>query len=205
MVADTIVWTGLLPVAERGSTHEVMIATYFNQEAPVPFYVRNKLNTQHLFTRVDGQAIAWKPFGDPEGGDIAMVEDAVKDDIGFIQATRRGSLEVITENEALSAIDAQDEAALTHEAAGRTITANVINRLADKTMGANLCIGPSPSKNKPCGDPVITHRADIGNVPPLCPRHKSLAGQYVPVEGTERNEDTGKVETAWKRVTVAKH
>lgn len=144
--------------------------------------------------------IVFAAAGDPEGGDIQLVNEAAAGTAVFQRAVARNILVVEGQDYPVDPVVAdhlrrQNELAEARAAKAAEAVAGSILKEADNDLLGTPCIGPDSRGAGMCGDLVSLPSKDKGTVPPLCERHRSLAGEYVSTEVA----DGDKVVTKWSR------
>lgn len=69
----------------------------------MPLTVRNMEKTNVVFSARDknGDSVEWKPFGDPDGGDVQQVPESLAQGVNFMRAVGLGILRVEDGDEVL--------------------------------------------------------------------------------------------------------
>lgn len=174
----------------------------------MPVAVRNEEGGPTVFSiPEDNIQIEWQGKGDPQGGDVQYVPDALLTNVQFDKVVRHGILVVVKdESAAQDAIDKQSTAYRDRaEAAASAATAS-IEQAANNDLVQATCIGPSNRGQGECGEPVAVREKDLrtNDAPVLCSRHASLAPQYARVETDQMIEsgDSLVPVTKWVRSQV---
>ena len=162
----------------------------------MPVLVRNKEAGPTVFSVPEaGIQLEWQGAGDPAGADVQYVPDELLQNIQFSKAIRQGIFTVETEADAEAEMDAQAAALQNRRAAAEASAVESIDQVVNNDMVQASCIGPANKGNGNCGEPVAVKEKEAANAPVLCPRHKSLAPQYVLTEADGK--------PAWVRTTLA--
>ena len=162
----------------------------------MPVLVRNKEAGPTVFSVPEaGIQLEWQGAGDPAGGDVQYVPDDLLKNIQFTKAIRQGIFAVETEADGQASVDAQAEAHQQKREAAAANAAAAIDVTVNNDLVQVECVGPANKGNGTCGEPVAVKEKEAANAPVLCPRHKSLAPQYVLTEADGK--------PAWVRTTLA--
>lgn len=143
----------------------------------------------------------WQAKGDPSGGDYQYVSEDVVATPAFAKAIQHGVLAVDTDEmspDVAAAFDRQMQVAKQRQQQAADAIADSLDRTSQVDMISLTCVGPGDIREKLCGDPVTVRENNAGDVVPLCPRHRSLAPQYVPTEDFDGDKHTIK----WVRVEI---
>lgn len=176
----------------------------------MPLLVQNNEPNTTVFSKVGMQPIVWAMAGDPNGGDVQRVPDNWADDIDFLNALDRGTLTLLdSSNPEISERLAKQSAVFRErrEAAASQQTA-VLDRRQDRDLTSVGCIGPHSNGRgvEDCGELVLLRAANLGEVPPLCGRHKHLINEFYLVEsgsaGESHTDRPAEKSRTWKRVTM---
>ena len=171
----------------------------------MPLLVRNTEANATVFSK-RGTSIVWAPSGDPMGGDLQRVPDDLQDDVDFLNSVERGLLviESASNPEVLDKIAAQSQVFQARRAQATSSVEASLDRRQDRDITQVSCIGPALNgRGGECGAPVLQRAAAVGEIPPLCSRHESLASQFYLAEsgspGENATESTpGAVKRQWK-------
>lgn len=176
----------------------------------MPLLVQNNASNVTIFSKGD-TTIIWSPEGDPMGGDLQRCPDSYADDIDFLKSLDVGLLKVISADkpEMMERLERQSQQYQERTQAAEARQEAVMDRKADRDIIAVTCIGPNTNGRglELCGAAVLVKAAAKGEVPPLCPRHQSLAPRFYSVptgskgEGATENSP-GKVSTTWKQAEM---
>lgn len=144
--------------------------------------------------------IVFAAAGDPEGGDIQLVNAAAAGTAVFQRAVARNILAVEgqdlpVDDVVIAHLRRQNELAEARAAKAAEAVADSIVKEADNDLIGTACIGPDGRGIGLCGDLVSVPSKHKGTVPPLCERHRGLAGQFVSTEVAEGD----KTVTKWSR------
>lgn len=139
--------------------------------------------------------IEWQAKGDPNGGDIIPVPPSIANTISFSRAIRRNILEVVTQEEADSALRRQQEKYLEAKNSREKSATELIDRDSNREIASKPCVGPQDRGNGKCEILVVVESEDQA---PLCTKHKHLRSQFV-----EREDwSSGKKVVLWDRVVL---
>lgn len=171
--------------------------------------IRNRKKNSVIVTLPGGhEPLMFFPLGDRNGADAVLVEDDVSKSVAVQNAIRQGLIELVNAddvNEVLDDIDSR--LASGHEMSAQATA--TIERVQNRDLVAQTCIGPGAREGLTCGATLIRSQAVLsGDAPPLCSSHESLSGQYFQTEvEVEPNPDdpTGPItKQVWKRVEVTR-
>jgi hypothetical protein len=165
----------------------------------MPFAVRNLEAGPAVFSDPTRNiALEWAGADDEDGNDIQQVPDELAQNVNFLRALQKGIFVVEEADEALrEALDKQTASWKRRTDEAKAATAATIDPEARNDLISMECIGPSQRAGVNCGTAVLVREKMIGEKPPLCERHKKLAGEYVMTQ-TDKIVD-GKAETKWSR------
>jgi hypothetical protein len=172
--------------------------------------VRNKMDGPTVLTPEFGKAhyIRWEGAGDPDGGDVQLVEAEAVRTVPFVRAVAQDILEVEDEDgEAAEILSGPVAAQLARQRAAaqaardraRAELEEIVEPASDRDIIGVGCIGPDTRGIGTCGDLVNIPEKEATTRPPLCVRHRMLAGQFVPSEDVDHD---GKSFTKWTRVAL---
>jgi hypothetical protein len=166
----------------------------------MPFAVRNLEAGPAVFSDPTRNiAIEWQGADDEDGGDIQQVPDELADNVNFLRALQKGIFEVEEAPEALrAALDKQTASWRRKSEQAKAQTEAALDPQANNDIIPTPCVGPGPRPGVQCGADVLIREKSKGERPPLCSKHKNLAGEYVITQG-EKIVD-GKAETLWTRM-----
>lgn len=143
----------------------------------------------------------WQAQGDPSGGDYQYVSEDVVATPAFAKAIQHGVLAVDPDEmspEVARAFSRQMEVAKDRQTRAAEEIAKTLDRSDNRDMITLTCVGPGEIKGHQCDAQVAVKEMNAGERVPLCPRHQSLAPQYVPTE----EFDGEKHKIKWVRVEV---
>lgn len=141
--------------------------------------------------------VRWEGAGDPQGQDWQYVPESYRQHPYFAESIRKGVLAIGTYEDATQALIAQDA----HHA-GSSLEADAaaaIHRPEVNDFLTVACIGPGTRQGLSCGLAVPIKQSNLKSTPPLCDNHSSLAGSYVPIEGSGPD---GLPQTTWAMTTM---
>lgn len=174
---------------------------------PVTVVARNRMDSiTVLASDIKGtHSVEWAASGDPAGDDIQYIPEAVLDSVAFKRALARGVVELMedaSDPEVVEALAKQVAAFERRQAGAQEDAQAMIDRPTSRDHVSVLCVGPDNRGTGTCGEAVAISEKLLKDVPPLCPKHKNLAHQYVPeIENTTRGEKVVE-ETKWIRVNL---
>lgn len=143
--------------------------------------------------------VEWQPAGDPNGGDIQVVPDAVAHSPAFTKLISRGIIEIEEADEEFKAAVERQNAAFERRLSGASAkAAEVMDPEAKNDMLSVPCVGPDGRGQGKCGAKVPVREKTMNDHAPLCSTHAHLAPQYVSEEVQEGTEKKIK----WVRVTL---
>ena len=169
----------------------------------MPFAVRNLEAGKSVFSDpIRNISLEWSGAGDVDGGDIQQVPDELAENVNFIRAMQKGIFEVEEAPEAIkTALEKQSASWRKQKAESAKVSAEAIDPEANNDLVPVPCVGPGPRAGINCGEAVLLREKTKDDKPPLCDRHKSLAGEYVMTEGDKIVN--GKAEVKWSRMGMA--
>lgn len=160
----------------------------------MPVMVRNKEAGPTVFSvPEDNIQVEWQGAGDPSGGDVQYVPDALVNNVQFSKAIRQGIF--VIETEAAAEIEAQAQAHQDRKAASEAAATSTIEVTTNNDLVQAPCVGPAARGNGTCDAPVPVRDKDKANAPVLCSRHASLAPQFALTEVDGQS--------VWVRTTLA--
>jgi len=145
--------------------------------------------------------LEFQAAGDPGGGDVHYISEEAMTLPAVVKGILHGTFAM--EEDTLSEIVAQSfqaqmvVAQRQREQAEQQIAAS-ITRTDNKDLLGTPCVGPSIQPGKACGESVAIREQELKETPPLCPRHVSMAGEYIPTD----DFDGEKHITRWTRATL---
>jgi hypothetical protein len=146
-------------------------------------------------------SVEWAASGDPSGDDIQYIPEAVLESVAFKRALARGVVELMDEEsdpEVVEALSRQVDAfRRRQDGAKENIQATIEKPTSRDTVSA-FCVGPDSRGIGTCEEAVAISEKLLKDIPPLCPRHKGLALQYVPEVDTTGEQ----AKTKWVRVNI---
>lgn len=145
-------------------------------------------------------SVEWGAKGDPAGDDIQFVPAEVVESVAFRKALARGVVELVDEEsdpEVAEALSRQVEAFKRRQEGAKEDVAVTIEKPTSRDTVSAFCVGPDTRDAGKCGEAVAISEKKLKDTPPLCPRHKHLATQYVP-EAVKGQEDR----MEWVRVSL---
>lgn len=143
----------------------------------------------------------WQAKGDPSGGDYQYVSEEVIATPAFAKAIQHGVLAVDADEmspDVAAAFAKQMQVAQDRKDRASREVAAALDRTENRDLVTQDCVGPGDIKGKPCGAAVMVRERNAGETVPLCPRHQSLATEYVPTEDFDGDKHTIK----WVRVEM---
>lgn len=146
-------------------------------------------------------SVEWAAKNDPEGNDIQYIPEPVLESVAFKRALARGVVELLADEsdpEVVEALALQVEAFQKRQRGAQESVAVTIDKPTSRDHVSTWCVGPDNRGTGQCGEAVAISEKLLKDVPPLCPRHKNLANQYVPEVNTEGQE----AKTQWIRVSL---
>lgn len=146
-------------------------------------------------------SVEWAANGDPSGDDIQYIPEPVLESVAFKRALARGVVELMPDEsdpEVVEALGRQVDAFRRRQAGAREDVQATIDRPTSRDSVSAFCVGPDTRGIGTCEEPVAIFEKLLKDTPPLCPRHKGLAHQYVP----EVDTTGGNAKTVWVRVTL---
>lgn len=162
----------------------------------MPVLVRNTEAGPTVFSVPENNIqLEWQGAGDPAGGDVQYVPDALLKDVQFSKMIRRGLFTIETDAQAEQSIEAQNAAYQSSKSAASASALSAIEVTTNNDLVQVSCIGPANKGHGTCGEPVAVKEKALADAPALCSRHSSLAPQYV------LTEVDGK--PVWTRTTLA--
>lgn len=166
-----------------------------------PTMVRNATAGPAVFS-ADGHNVEWQGAGDSMGGDLQPVPASFTENVQFHRMVARGIFVVETADEAIATALRQHKAEWENRlAAQRNASAAAIDPAPQNDSVVKTCIGPSGrDPNGRCGVDVPIKAAKLAEIPPLCPPHQSLAGQFI--AQPTANIVEGKPEIAWVKAQL---
>jgi len=164
---------------------------------------RNKMDSiTVLASDIKGtHSVEWAASGDPSGEDIQYIPEPVMESVAFKRALARGVVELLEDESDPDVVDAlakQVEAFKRRQAGAQEDVQATIERPTSRDHVSTWCVGPDNRGTGTCGEAVAISEKLLKDVPPLCPRHKGLANQYVPEVDTKG----GEAQTKWIRVSL---
>ncbi len=172
----------------------------------MPVLVQNNQAGPTVFSDMKDNRLTWEGKGDPAGGDVQMVsDDLVTKDVNFLTAIRKGIFTVVEAPEDIQrAIDAQVGRFQARSAQAQDSALAAIDPEVNNDLVSLPCIGPATRGNGKCGEPVAVREKKADDAPVLCPKHASLAAQYVRIETGNMKETREALvpEIAWVRTQV---
>lgn len=168
----------------------------------MPFAVRNLEAGPAVFSDpTQNIALEWQGAGDEDGNDIQQVPDILAENVNFLRALQKGIFQVEEAPEALrAALDKQTTSWRRKRAEAEQATQATISEEANNDIIPTPCVGPGGKPGVACGADVMVREKQKGDKPPLCAKHKALAGEYVMTQ-TDKIVD-GKAETKWTRMAM---
>lgn len=170
---------------------------------PVTIVARNRMDSiTVLASDIKGtHSVEWAAAGDPSGDDIQYIPEPVMESVAFKKALARGVVELIedaSDPEVVEALDKQVAAFKRRQAGAQEDVQATIERPTSRDHVSTWCVGPDNRGTGTCGEAVAISEKLLKDVPPLCPKHKGLANQYVPEVDTTGDQ----AQTKWVRVTL---
>lgn len=174
---------------------------------PVTVVARNLMDTVTvLASDVKGtHSVEWAAKDDPSGDDIQYIPEPVMESVAFKRALARGVVELLeddTDPEVVEALARQVSAFKRRQAGAQEDVQQVIDRPTSRDHVSTWCVGPDNRGTGQCGEAVAISEKLLKDMPPLCPKHKNLAHQYVPEVDTRTDGDRVVHETKWIRVNL---
>jgi hypothetical protein len=168
----------------------------------MPFAVRNTEAGPAVFSDLTKNIqIEWAGAGDEDGNDIQQVPDELAEHVNFLRAVQKGIFVVEEAPEAVqTALARQSSAWKRKRDQDATATQEAISQDANNDLVTVPCIGPGRGGGQ-CGDAVVVKEKTRGDRPPLCERHKGLAGEYVMTETDQILN--GRAVKQWSRAGMA--
>ena len=176
----------------------------------MPLLVQNRATNTTIFSKGE-TTIIWAAHGDPMGNDEQRCPDSFAEDVDFLKSLDVGLLVVVSSDkpELMERLVRQSEQYQQRQEASVARQAGIIDRKQDRDLISIECIGPNPNGRGVdlCGASVLVRAASKGDVPPLCPRHLSLAPNFYATNAGSRGEgatDTapGKTSVVWKQAEI---
>ena len=145
-------------------------------------------------------SVEWGAKGDPAGDDFQFVPTDVVESVAFQRALARGVVSLVdgeTDPEVANALSRQVDAFKRRQEGAKEDVEVTIEKPTSRDTVSTFCVGPDTRDTGKCGEAVAIAEKKLKDTPPLCPKHKHLAAQYVP-EAVKGSEDR----TEWVRVTL---
>lgn len=180
----------------------------------MPLLVRNHASDTTLFAKKGQPTVQWAPAGDLMGDDVQRCPAEWVEDIDFLNSVDRGLLSIIEEGstpEAVAQIKAHRGSFQAEHDAAKAKIEGSLDRRQDRDLLGVECIGPAESGRAglTCGEPVLVRAKAKDEVPPLCPKHESLAPNFYLVQQGSKGEGEdaangrdGKITKVWKRTEM---
>lgn len=175
---------------------------------PVTVVARNFMDgVTVLSSDIKGSvAVEFGAKNDPNGDDIQYIPEEILNTPAFKRALARGVLGVIEDQsdpDVTEALAKQVAAFQKRQRGAEDQVQETIDRPTNRDSISLFCVGPDSRGTGKCGEPVVVaanKKAD--DEPPLCPRHKHLATQYVPQHVIPKDDPTGEKRVEWARVSL---
>lgn len=167
-----------------------------------PMMVRNNESGPTVFALDKDNHVEWAGKDDPLGNDVQPVPPEYMNNVQFRRAVTRGILVVEEADEEVERVLAAHRADWENrQARAKSASAASIDEAPQNDMLMLPCVGPSgKGSGQDCGVDVPVKARAKSEAPPLCPLHKSLAGQYLAQE-TDKIVD-GKPEVRWVKAQL---
>lgn len=171
--------------------------------------VRNREPNPTIFADGDVRVI-WQRNGDEFGDDIQRVPESLMENPDFLRSVDVGTLEVLETSspEVMEQIKASGEAYKARREQAAAEATSSLERRQDNDIVGLVCIGPDQRGNQgQCGAQVLMRSAKKNEIPPLCPRHQSLAPLFTLTESGSKGEGAtpsraGTVSREWRQAQV---
>lgn len=150
-------------------------------------------------------SVEWGALGDPSGDDVQFVPEEVTNSVAFRRALARGVVELVDDEsdpEVAEALSRQVEAFKRRQDGAKEDVEVTIERPTSRDHVSTFCIGPDTRDMGKCGEPVVISEKKLKDAPPLCPKHKHLATQYVPEQRIGDASKGQEDRVDWVRVTL---
>lgn len=149
--------------------------------------------------------ITFQAKGDPSGGDIQYVQQAVATTPACAKAILSNVLSVDAEtltDDVAQAFRERMKVTEMQRAQAEAAAVQVIDRPENRDIVGVTCVGPGTRPGVPCGDSVSMRELGSNEAAPLCSRHSGLALQYIKMEDATYEGVNRKVETRWVRTQI---
>jgi hypothetical protein len=177
-----------------------------------PVLVANRSTGPTVFTdESTNTEIRWEGCGDPNGADVQPVPTFMLENVNFLRALSRDTLEVIGgPDEVLEALaEHLEDPFLSNQAAAwherRRDVEDEVNahaqRLDTRDVNGLPCVGPG-QRGGECGVLTPVRSTTVGDTPPLCNNHRHLAREFARTDGEVGAN--GKASVRWVRAVVAR-
>lgn len=167
----------------------------------MPTMVRNTAAGPTVFSD-GGHNVEWQGAGDEMGGDLQPVPTSFTENVQFHRMVARGIFEIESADDVIQAALTQHKREWQSRlAAQRAASKASIDTAPQDDSVVKGCIGPSGrGVNEKCGVDVPVKVAKLAEVPPLCPLHSGLAGQFI-AQPTDKIIE-GKPEITWAKAQL---
>jgi hypothetical protein len=149
--------------------------------------------------------VQWEGAGDPAGGDVQLVPAEIVQTVPFVQAIRKGIIEIENpeDNPALmETLDRQSTAWSQRQAEGQADIRATIESAPNRDLITMKCIGPAARGEGACDADVPMRDVTKYDAPPLCHQHINLAPEYVPTD--EGRDEKGRQIQTWSRSAMGR-